>query len=117
MSQPYASDNSDKYTRPTEYQESWVELYLSWVPGQIVDVAITVHDIPGGHIAVLDGLPTDNLPPGVDYQYLFKIVSGGRILASHDQSFPIYHLVGTPQNVVAGFSPQGSNSRANAVAL
>lgn len=114
-----ANDNSVPYTIPTDPTDpSYISLTLTWPTGTIVDVEIIVKDIPGGKIAVFDHLEQEPpLFPNVDYLYVFRIVSGGNILAPHDQSFPIFHLFGTPQSVEAGFKNQAQANRANTVAV
>lgn len=111
-----ARDNSDKYTSVPAYVNSYVELLLTWESAMNIEVSVTIKDIPGGHVAQLYRI-IPNPDEGVDYEYLYRLVQGGNILAPHDQSFPIYHLSGTPKAVRAGFDGQQATSRAGAVAL
>ena len=96
-------------------EDGKVELYLFWYPeGEEVDVAIYIHEVPGGKSARFVEL--DSKHPVADYAYMFE-EAGGSIPTTHTEYFE-FTLPGPQQDVIARFdAPGGTVSSANAEAL
>ncbi|MBN2173492.1 MAG: hypothetical protein JW731_05135 [Bacteroidales bacterium] len=100
-----------------------VELYLFWMQGgQSVDVAIYIHNIPGGKKAILNELKMPKLiQEDIDYIYAYDEVNG-TIPFSHTEYFAYTIPEAPPKEVLAEYTvppppPGGTVSQARTEAL